>query len=151
MAGPESCIFCFDSIGGNEAVPAERVVGEFDHWWLVLQREQTRKATKTAAGMLVIKRHIEVVSLASPEEAAELVTAIKPAAEALCEAAGTVYLGQENVGFNQGRWAGQSVDHAHVHILPLSDTDPLELHFRGGFIGAFEALRAARLGGQQTS
>lgn len=95
--------------------------------------------------MLISKRHIENVSLASEREATELITVIKDSAKKLCEATNSIYTNQETVGFNQGNEAGQTVMHAHVHILPVSESDPSELKVRGGIGGAFEALRRERL------
>lgn len=95
--------------------------------------------------MLVSKRHIECVSLASQEEAAELLSVVKDSAKRLCDATDTLYTDQETVGFNHGSEAGQTVMHAHVHILPVSESDPDELKVRGGIGGAFEALRRERL------
>jgi diadenosine tetraphosphate (Ap4A) HIT family hydrolase len=103
-----------------------------------------RNKTKQAAGMLVSKRHIKEVSLASPNEAIELIGIVKDAAKRLCETVGTIYTNQETVGFNQGSDAGQTIRHAHVHILPVSESDPAELKVRGGIGGAFEALRELR-------
>ncbi|MGB4759059.1 MAG: HIT domain-containing protein [Candidatus Saccharimonadales bacterium] len=146
MTNPETCKFCIDDpSAGTEGISPDRIVKSFDYWWLVLQPEEKRNKTKIAAGMLITKRHIQIVSEATPEEATEIVRVIKPAAAALCETVGTTYTNQETVGYNQGPEAGQTIMHAHVHILPVSAEDPAELKVRGGMGGAFEALRAARL------
>jgi diadenosine tetraphosphate (Ap4A) HIT family hydrolase len=146
MTSLEACIFCIDDPqSGTAGISSDRILHSYDYWWLVLQPEAKREKTKIAAGMLIAKRHIEVVSLATPDEASDMIRNIKPAAQALCEAVGSTYTDQETIGFNQGTEAGQTIDHAHVHILPVSLEDPAALKVRGGIGGAFEALRDTRL------
>jgi len=146
MKSPDTCVFCIeDSETGTAGISPDRIVDSYDHWWLVLQPEAKRAKTKIAAGMLIAKRHIQVVSETNPAEAVEMVTIVKQAASSLCEAVGSTYANQETVGYNQGEEAGQTVLHAHVHILPVSKEDPAELKIRGGIGGAFEALRETRL------
>lgn len=142
-----TCIFCINkTTKASSGIEPERVLHEYTSWWLVLQLEKKRLTTKQSAGMLISKRHLENVSLANESESIELIDVIKDAANKLCEATGTLYTNQETVGFNQGNDAGQTVMHAHVHILPVSESDPVELKQRGGIGGAFEALRRERLG-----
>lgn len=83
------------------------------------------------------KRHISSPQEASEEETVELLQVIQDAASKLCEATGTTYTDQETVGFNRGKEAGQTVMHAHVHILPVAVEDPAEMKQRGGIGGAF--------------
>lgn len=143
------CIFCINEVSATDNATAhEQIIKGYKYWWLLLQPKVKRSKTKQAAGLLVTKRHIEAVSLATNEEAAELIRIIKDAAKSLCEAVGTMYTGQESIGFNQGFEAGQTVQHAHVHVLPVSESDPPELKVRGGIGGAFEALRELRLSKQ---
>lgn len=127
-------------------VESERVLKEYTHWWLLLQREDKLKSTKQAAGLLVAKEHVESVTDVSHKASSELLRIIKESAQLLCDKVGTSYANQETVGFNQGSDAGQTVMHAHVHILPVSEEDPIELKTRSGIGGAFEALREKRLG-----
>jgi diadenosine tetraphosphate (Ap4A) HIT family hydrolase len=142
----EPCIFCINpSSKKSLGIESERILHEYEFWWLVLQLEEKRRSTKQSAGMLISKRHIENASLANSLEAAELIAVIKDSANKLCEATNTTYTNQETIGFNQGSDAGQTVMHAHVHILPVSESDPSELKVRGGIGGAFEALRRERL------
>lgn len=141
------CIFCISNPdAGTNGIGPERIVHGYENWWLVLQPEAKREKTKQAAGMLVTKRHVEVPSMILPEEVLELHASIKDASAKLCAMVGSVYMDQETVGFNEGPEAGQTVEHAHVHILPVSESDPSELKVRGGIGGAFEALRAERIG-----
>lgn len=102
--------------------------------------------TKQAAGLMISRRHIENVSDVNDNEAVELLHVIKDASQKLCESVGVTYTNQESVGFNQGKEAGQTQFHAHVHILPVAEEDPEELKVRSGIGGAFEALRRERLG-----
>lgn len=141
------CVFCIDpGSRSSHGVDSQRVVHKYNHWWLVIQREDKLKSTKQAAGLLIPTRHFEAATDMSDDEAIELKNIIKDASSRLCAHVGAIYANQETVGFNQGTEAGQTVMHAHVHILPVAESDPPELKDRGGIGGAFEALREARLG-----
>ena len=141
------CIFCIsDKNVGNKAVQSERILHEYTHWWLLLQPELKRLLTKQAAGILVSKRHAAVVSELTPEELSEALAVYKQSSRILCGAVGVTYMEQETVAFNEGAQAGQTVEHAHIHILPVAQEDPEQLKVRGGLGGAFEALRRERLG-----
>lgn len=143
MSASSECIFCFDSLEGNEAVEGERVLHEFEYWWLVQQPEVQRRKTIRAAGMLVAKRHFEVVSLATPKEWDEVKEVMHRSGIILCEAVGMEYTGQTRLGFNEGSDVGQTVEHAHIHVLPQGDADPL--WERAGIMGAFTELHSARM------
>jgi len=144
MSAGKECIFCFDTLDGNQFVEGERVLGEFEHWWLVQQPEAQRRKTIQAAGMLVAKRHFEVVSQATPKEWGEVREVMHPSGLLLCQAVGMEYTGQTRLGFNEGADVGQSVEHAHIHVLPRGDTDPP--WDRAGIMGAFMELHSARMG-----
>ena len=136
----KECIFCnFKELSKGE------YLYDYEFWRLILQSAEKRQKTKQAAGMLVSKRHMVEVVDADSEEFIELSKIIKDAAKKLCVATGTTYLEQETIGFNQGINAGQTVMHAHVHILPSAQEDPETMKIRGGIGGAFEALRKERL------
>lgn len=122
-----------------------RLIKEYENWYLFLQTPEKLKNTKQTAGLMISRRHFENTSDANETEAAELVHMIKDASQALCERVGVAYTNQESVGFNQGKDAGQTQFHAHVHILPVAKEDPRALKVRGGIGGAFEALRRERL------
>jgi diadenosine tetraphosphate (Ap4A) HIT family hydrolase len=142
-----ACAFCIsDPHAGSEGVESERILKTYDHWYLIIQAEPKRRATIEAAGLLVSRRHLTGASKASAEEFGEIPAILHDASARLCEAAGTVYTGQTRLGFNEGADAGQTVMHAHLHLLPVSESDPAPLKIRGGIGGAFEALRTARLG-----
>lgn len=141
------CIFCIDKPGSSISEdPSNSVIKEYTNWWLVLQPLKKRQSTKQAAGMLITKRHIQSPSGLNAVEAAELFEIVNDAASYLCEHLGVNYTGNLSVGFNQGPLAGQTILHAHIHILPVAEQDPDALKVRGGIGGAFEALRRERLG-----
>lgn len=133
-----SCPFC------NLEIAESQKIHEYMYWNLFLQSHEKRQRTKEAAGFLATKDHVEKPELVSDESWLELKKVIPDATRRLCAAAGMAYRGSETVGFNQGEDAGQTVKHAHVHILPSTDEDPTELRTRGGIGGAFEALRKSR-------
>lgn len=145
------CIFCIDdpTVGtfdasGDIALEPERILREYRHWWLVIQREQKRRKTKLAAGFLVAKRAVAQMTEINAEEIAEVIEVIPDAAARLCEEAGTTYTGQVTGGFNQGPDAGQTVPHVHFHVTPVSAEDPSELAGLG-YGKALEALYAQRV------
>jgi diadenosine tetraphosphate (Ap4A) HIT family hydrolase len=143
----KACIFCVkDQNTLLSDDPSDHPIKEYENWWLVLQPESKRQKTKQAAGMLIVKRHVEVPSQLNADEAAELFKIYKDASEALCGHVGVTYTGQETVGFNEGVMAGQTIHHTHIHVLPVAEEDPEALKVRGGMGGAFEALRSERLG-----
>jgi len=108
--------------------------------------DEKLRLTRQAAGLLVANRHIETSSQASAEEFGEVASIVKESARLLCEKVGVTYTDQEIVGFNQGAQAGQTVKHAHIHVLPIAEEDEPEMKVRAGIGGAFEALRCERLG-----
>lgn len=140
------CVFCIsDRRAGTAGIEPERILKEYGHWWLVLQQPAKREKTVQAAGMLLAKRHVTRISGADSKAFGEIPGILHDASATLCEAVGSVYTTQTRLGGNEGPEAGQTVNHAHIHILPVSESDPAALKIRGGIGGAFEALRAARL------
>lgn len=138
MAMTSDCPFC------NAKLAEATRIHAYKYWNLFLQSEEKRLKTKGSAGFLASNEHIENPTLAPEEAWAELKTIISDASARLCLAAGMKYMGSETVGFNQGVEAGQTVSHAHIHILPSTEEDPKELRNRGGIGGAFEELRKNR-------
>lgn len=137
----KDCVFCEINTSIDEA----RRLYQYDHWELILQQPHKLQQTKQSAGLLVSHRHVPNVTDLDDAEIIELRDSIKDASKRLCDATGTTYTGQETVGFNQGEQAGQTLFHAHVHVLPVAQEDPDEMKKRGGIGGAFEALRKERM------
>lgn len=82
---------------------------------------------------------------ATPEEFGEIITISDNASETLCSAAGAIYTGQFRGAHSEGSDSGQSVPHAHYHLLPVSHDDPPEMKIGAGVGGAFAALRQVRM------
>lgn len=118
---------------------------EYNHWNLFIQPLQKRQKTKGAAGFIALRNHVEKPELVADDAWLEFKSVVPDAAKRLCKAASMTYMGSESVGFNQGKDAGQTVAHAHIHILPTTSEDPFELRQRGGIGGAFEELRKNRV------
>ena len=125
------CVFCIDpTTRSSTGVGHNRIIKEYEHWWLLLQRDDKLLSTKQAAGLMVAKKHLDNVTDTDDGAIVELIRFTKEAARLLCEKVGTTYTNQETVRFNQGIEAGQTIMHAHVHILPVCQEDPQTLKIR---------------------
>jgi diadenosine tetraphosphate (Ap4A) HIT family hydrolase len=143
---PSTCTFCISEANlGNSEVKPERILAAYEHWWLLIQIPEKLAATVQAAGLLVLKRHVADASNCVTEEFAELPSLLHPSSQKLCNYVGSTYTGQMRFGANIGTEAGQTIGHVHIHLLPVSESDPPELKVRSGIGGAFEALRQQRL------
>lgn len=143
----DPCIFCIDDPNiGTSGIEPKRILKAYENWWLVLQPEDRRKALVQAAGLLIARRAISVMTEASPEEFGEIIAICDDASQVLCNAVGVTYTNQFRGGFSEGSDAGQSVPHAHYHLMPVSAEDPPEMKIGAGIGGAFGALRELRIG-----
>ena len=134
-----TCPFCDISKATSEKIHS------YEFWNLFLQGEEKRSSTRQAAGFIALKRHETAVVDITDDEWAEVRWITEDAPLRLCERVGLTYANQEIVGFNKGKDAGQTVQHAHIHILPIAEEDPTELKGRVGIGAAFEALHRERL------
>lgn len=141
----ESCPFC------NIAESISEKIYSYEHWNLFLQPEKKRRETRQAAGFLASKRHEAYVKDAHSNEWEEVRRIIADASRRLSEYVGLTYADQEIVGFNKGIDAGQTVQHAHIHILPVAEEYPAELKGRAGIGAAFEALHRERLNDEENN
>lgn len=142
------CIFCIQDLQtgtGPNGIGTERILHEYENWWLVLQPEERRENLVKSAGLLIAKRAISVMSEATSIEFGEIITISDDASSMLCGAAGASYTGQFRGGFSEGSEAGQSVPHAHYHLLPVCLEDPPQMKIGAGIGGAFGALRELRM------
>jgi hypothetical protein len=144
----DPCIFCITdpNIGtGEMGIPPDRILKGYNNWWLVLQQPEMRAKTVQAAGFLVARRAITLMTDATSEEFGEIIGISDDASQALCEAVGASYTGQFRGAHSEGSESGQSVPHAHYHLLPVSAEDPPEMKIGAGVGGAFAALRQVRM------
>ncbi|RLG22392.1 HIT family protein [Methanosarcinales archaeon] len=65
--------------------------------------------------LVVPKRHVSSLVELSDEEVCELFRDVKKCAELLMKKLGATGF---NIGLNNGRSAGQLIEHVHVHVLP---------------------------------
>lgn len=91
--------------------------------------------------LLVPRQHYATLADAPPEVARALASELPRLARALQSATGAPGLG---VVQNNGRVAGQEVDHLHFHLIPRREGDQLRVHWpRSNYQGdAAEQMRA---------
>ncbi|NQU77563.1 HIT family protein [Candidatus Falkowbacteria bacterium] len=76
--------------------------------------------------LVVPKRHVQNITQLTDEEAASLIKTVKYIYKKLKEHLNPVGF---NNGFNDGEYAGQTVEHFHFHIIPRFKNDNLpEFH-----------------------
>ena len=78
--------------------------------------------------LVVPKRHVEKLSQLSGQEVEEVFTTAAKLAEA---SLGALDAKGANLWVNQGRVAGQVVDHFHVHVVPRYAEEDLKIEVRG--------------------
>jgi len=131
------CLFC--KIINNE-IPAEKI---FEDEAFVAFLDI--KPNNPGHALLVPKKHTDTLLLTGDAELQELIVRAPKIARAIGEA-----LDYEAFNFivNNGRAAGQVIDHLHLHIIPRRDGDGLE-HFKnrkyeeGEIESVGEKIRAA--------
>ena len=107
-ASPRSCPFC--------AHDAQRVV------WADTHVVALTDAYPVSPGhtLVVPRRHVATYFEATPEEQASIWAAVREVKSLLDQ---QMRPDGYNVGFNAGGAAGQTVDHAHVHVIPRFSGD----------------------------
>ncbi|WP_456474723.1 HIT family protein [Candidatus Pyrohabitans sp.] len=78
--------------------------------------------------LVVPKRHVERLSQLSGQEVREVFTTAAKLAEA---SLGALDAKGVNLWVNQGRVAGQVVDHFHVHVVPRYAEEDLKIEVKG--------------------
>jgi diadenosine tetraphosphate (Ap4A) HIT family hydrolase len=109
---PESCPFC--------AIAEERVVEATNNAFAILD------AYPVSPGhtLIVVRRHVADIFELNKEELAAVVRLIRSARRRID---GELQPAGYNIGANVGRASGQTIAHAHFHVIPryLGDTpDP---------------------------
>ena len=70
--------------------------------------------------LVVSRRHLARLEELDADEWAEVFSLVREVCRELC---GTAGVDGVNVGFNSGLAAGQTVEHAHVHVIPRRQGD----------------------------
>src|SRR3989344_3193852 len=88
--------------------------------------------------LVVPKAHYENVLDVPPEVIAGMIKIAKKVAPAVVEA---MRADGFNIGINNGRAAGQLVEHVHIHVIPRFEADnlkswPSRFRYAGGGMGA---------------
>ena len=113
------CIFC-DIIEGK--IPSAKVY-EDDDVLAILDISQTTKGHT----LVLPKKHYENFLQMPDEELGKLMSTVKALAEKICRALGASGV---NVLINTNEAAGQTVMHAHVHIIPrYGEDDGIKISF----------------------
>ena len=108
----ENCIFC-NIIAGH--IPSSKVY-EDDDVMAFLDISQTTKGHT----LLVPKEHVRNILDMSEEQATTLFSRLPKLARALYKTTGAVGM---NIINNNEEIAGQTVFHAHIHLVPRYDTN----------------------------
>lgn len=107
-----TCPFC------PPALPAVEIILENEHCLFIQQKE----AVLIGSGMIIPSAHRETVFALTPAEWAAtftLLQQVKALLDAQYQPAGY------NVGWNCGAVGGQTVFHAHLHVIPRYGDEPL--------------------------
>ncbi len=103
VVAPNACPFC--------TLPTHRIVAESGVGWVI------RDAFPVSQGhtLVIPRRHIASFFELEAEERIELMTLLEQAKKVLdSELQPDAY----NVGINDGKHAGQTVAHLHIHLIP---------------------------------
>lgn len=120
----------------------ELYVYEYEYWHLVLQPEDRRRKRGAAAGLVIAKRPVMLVTDLTTEEWADLADVMKTAPQKLCDMAGVTFTGQfTGPAFNNGALAGQTQAQVHGHIYPVIEEDLPAPGVRNGIGAMVEAHR----------
>lgn len=102
------CIFC--------DINKEKIIYETSHWFAIFDEYPVNQGH----ALLIPKRHVESVFELNEEEKQTLVDSIKDIESLLIR---FFNIDGFNIGINQGKAAGQTINHLHIHIIPRYDGD----------------------------
>lgn len=114
-----SCLFC-QIIAGE--IPAPKIYEDGDVFVFL-----DNKPVNAGHTLVLPKKHASGFHDADPEVLKKLVITMQKIARAMTEALGIEGF---NIEQNNGRVAGQVIDHLHFHLIPRSATDGLR-HWPG--------------------
>lgn len=102
------CIFC--------DINKEKIIYETSYWFAIFDEYPVNQGHT----LLIPKRHVESVFELNEEEKQTLVDSIKDIESLLAR---FFNIDGFNIGINQGKTAGQTIHHLHIHIIPRYDGD----------------------------
>lgn len=146
-----SVIYIPEGAHSSVGIKPEEYVHGYEFWHLVLQPEDKRAVRGMAAGLLIARRAVMLVTDLRPEEWADLANVFKAdvngladAPRRLAEAIGANFTGHFTApAFNNGDLAGQTQAQVHAHLYPVvSEQLPLPgtRNGMGAFIEAHRQL-----------
>lgn len=122
-------------------------VHEYEYWHLVLQPEKYRLKRGAAAGLVIAKRPVMLVTDLTKEEWGDLANVMQTGPQKLCEKAGVTFTGRfTGPAFNNGELAGQTQAQVHGHIYPVIEQDLPAPGVRNGIGAMVEAHREKHKG-----
>lgn len=131
---PDDCLFC-RIVRGDLA--AHKVFEDGAAFAFLDIKPLTR-----GHALVIPKTHYARLEDMPPEEAGRLMHAVHAVSGSACKAVGAT---GATIAINNGKAAGQEVDHVHVHVVPRRDGDgfgPIHALFRGRPAPAPEDLSA---------
>lgn len=102
------CVFC--------DINKEKIIYETSCWFAMFDEYPVNQGHV----LLIPKRHVESVFELNEEEKTTLVDSIKDIESLLIR---FFDIDGFNIGINQGKAAGQTINHLHIHIIPRYDGD----------------------------
>ena len=115
---PEECIFC--KIAKGE-IPSYKIY-ESNSIIAFLDINPVARAHS----LVIPKRHVEKIYELSREEAEDFLKALETITKAISKSQN---IDAFNYLVNQGREAGQIIEHFHMHIIPRKQGDGIEFNF----------------------
>lgn len=115
------CVFC--------NINKEKIIYETSCWLAMFDEYPVNQGHV----LLIPKRHVESVFELNDEEKTTLVDSIKDIESLLIR---FFDIDGFNIGINQGKAAGQTISHLHIHIIPRYDGDVSNP--RGGVRGVIQ-------------
>ncbi|SES62404.1 histidine triad (HIT) family protein [Oceanobacillus limi] len=114
----ENCVFCNPDLEPNQSV----ILSNEHCLFLQLEQSQLKGSTLEGAGLIVPKKHRETafdLTQIEWEATYKLLQQVKQYIDEEHEPHGY------NLGWNCGEVAGQHIFHAHFHVIPRYEDEPL--------------------------
>jgi len=130
----ENCIFC--KIISNE-IPSQKIF-EDETTFAFLDINPVSKGH----ALVISKKHYETLVDVPEEELKQLIISVKKVAQAIIKATKSFGF---NVLQNNGKVAGQLVNHVHFHVIPRFENDLIKFSLRANQVEAKELEKTAEL------